>query len=136
MWPLYALFAMVCFSAMQLLFKHFTSTGLTPAAILVFVFGFGWILYVIHVAVFGTLLSRSPSVLGLLFLTGCLGYLGNLCAVRAVGLAPNPGYAVAIFGIQALVVTMVSAVWLGASLSWLNVLGVLLCFAGVALLAI
>ena len=131
MWPLFALFAMVCFSGMQLLFKHFTRLGMTPAGILVFVFGFGWMLYLVHVVVGGTAVSRNPGVLGLLFAAGCLGYVGNLCAVRAVGLAPNPGYAVAIFGIQALVVTLVSALWLGGSVSWLNLLGVLLCFAGV-----
>ena len=72
----------------------------------------------------------------MLFVAGLLGYVGNLFAVRAVALAPNAGYAVAIFGLQALVVTLVSVILLGASLSWLKVLGVLLCCAGVALLVI
>jgi drug/metabolite transporter (DMT)-like permease len=53
-----------------------------------------------------------------------------------VALAPNAGYAVAIFGLQALVVTIVSVMLLGASLSWLKVLGVALCCLGVALLVV
>ena len=134
-WPLYALIAMVCFSAMQLLFKYFSRGGLSPAAILVFVFGFGWVLYLAHVVTLRTPLTWSPSIVALLFGAGLLGYVGNLCAVRAVSLAPNAGYAVAIFGLQALVVTIVSAIALGGSLSWTKLVGVLLCFAGVALLA-
>ena len=133
-WPLFALVAMACFSGMQLLFKQFTLRGMSPAAILVFVFGFGWLLYVGHVALVGTSLPRQPAVIALLFLAGLLGYVGNLFAVRAVSLAPNAGYAVAIFGLQALVVTTVSVLLLGSSLSWIKMAGVLLCFAGVALL--
>jgi hypothetical protein len=136
MWPWYALIAMACFASMQLLFAHFTRIGLTPGAILVFVFGFGWMLYVVHVVAWGTPLQMRAPVVGLLFTAGALGYLGNLAAVRAVALAPNPGYAVAIFGLQALVVTLVSMMVLGAPLSWLKICGVLLCSTGVALLVI
>ena len=133
-WPAYALVAMSCFSCMQLLFKYFTKGGLTPAAILVFVFGFGWCFYLVHILTLRTPLVSAPGALGLLLVAGALGYVGNLCAVRAVALAPNAGYAVAIFGLQALVVTIVSVMLLGATLSGVKLIGVLLCFAGVALL--
>ena len=135
-WPWHALIAMCCFASMQLLFAHFTRTGLSPAGILFFVFGFGWLLYVAHVATLGTTLPMRPAVLGLLLLAGTLGYVGNLAAVRAVARAPNPGYAVAIFGLQALVVTVVSMMLLGAPLSWVKICGVVLCSFGVALLVI
>ena len=134
-WPLYAFAAMCCFATMQLVFAHLSRAGLSPASILVVVFGVGAMLYLAHVGVFGTPLPPRHSLM-LLFIAGGLGYLGNLAAVRAVGLAPNPGYAVAIFGLQALVVTIVSLVVLGASLTWIKVAGVLLCFAGVALLVV
>ena len=134
-WPWFALIAMGCFASMQLLFAYFTRTGLTPAAILVFVFGFGWMLYVMHVIGLGTPLPSRTPVLTLLFTAGALGYVGNLAAVRAVAQAPNPGYAVAIFGLQALVVTIVSTIVLGAPLSWTKIAGVALCAAGVAVLA-
>ena len=135
-WPWYALVAMCCFAGMQLLFAHLTRNGLTPAPILVFVFGFGWLFYLAHVAVLRTALPTRPSVIGLLLAAGTLGYAGNLAAVRAVGLAPNPGYAVSIFGLQALVVTLVSMVVLGAPLSWTKICGVVLCTVGVALLVV
>jgi drug/metabolite transporter (DMT)-like permease len=135
-WPWFALIAMGCFASMQLTFAYLTRNGLTPASILVFVFGVGWLLYVLHIVAFATPLPGRTSILVLLFTAGALGYVGNLAAVRAVALAPNPGYAVAIFGLQALVVTVVSMMLLGASLSWVKICGVLLCSAGVALLVI
>lgn len=84
---------MFCFSGMQLVFKHLSRGGLSPAAILVFVFGFGWLLYVIHVAMLRTSISTSPTVMAFLLAAGALGYVGNFCAVRAMALAPHPGYA-------------------------------------------
>lgn len=127
---------MSCFAGMQLVFKFLTGRGLTSPAILVFVFGFGWLLFTVHVLTVRTPLPVTPTVVALLFTAGLLGYVGNYFAVRAVALAPNAGYAVAISGLQALVVTLVSVVVLGSSLSWLKGLGVLLCCLGVALLVI
>ena len=135
-WPGYALIAMVCFAGMQLLFKYSTRAGMNPGAILVFVFGFGWLFFLVHVGISRVAVAPSPSLVAVLFAAGLLGYVGNLFAVRAVALAPNAGYAVAIFGLQALVVTIVSVMLLGASLSWLKVLGVALCCLGVALLVV
>jgi drug/metabolite transporter (DMT)-like permease len=135
-WPTYALIGMSCFAGMQLTFKYLSGRGLSPAAILVFVFGFGWLLFMVHVVAARTPLPWSASVLALLFLAGLLGYVGNFFAVRAVSLAPNAGYALAISGLQALVVTLISVIVLGASLSWMKALGVLLCCLGVALLVI
>jgi drug/metabolite transporter (DMT)-like permease len=137
MWQWYAAVAMVCFAAMQLLFKQLTRLGMTPAHLLCGVFLFGSAFFLVHV-----LLARTPSVpvdrtfLGLLAVTGGLGYVGNLCAVRALALAPNPGYSTAIVGVQALVVTLAAAMFAGVALSGVKVAGVLLCVAGVVLLVL
>jgi uncharacterized membrane protein len=135
MWPWYAAVAMVCFAAMQLVLKHLTR-GMTSALILVFVFGFAWICYAAHVAALRTSLSLKASTLGLLIAAGVLSYLGNLFAVRAMALAPNPGYALAIASLNSLLVTLLSTVILGASLAWMKLLGVVLCVAGIALLVL
>ena len=89
-----------------------------------------------HIAAVRTQLPFNMPAMGLFAIAGVLGYVGNLCGVRAVALAPNPGYAVAIFGLQALVVTLASVMLVGASVSWVKVLGVVLCFVGVVLLVI
>src|SRR5215203_3822196 len=136
MWPLHALVAMACFASMQLVFRQTTRGGLTPAAVLFYVFGFGWLFYLLHILAVRTPLGLTPSRGGLLFLAGLFAYIGNLYAVRAVAQAPNPGYAMALVGLQALVVTLVSVGLFGASLSWMKIAGVVLCLAGVSLLVI
>ena len=136
MWPLYALLAMVCFASMQLVFRYTTRGGLTPGVVLFFVFGFGWGFYLIHVALLRPSLVVTLPRIGLLFLAGAFAYVGNLYAVRAVSIAPNPGYAMALVSLQALVVTGVSVLLLDATFSWTKFVGVLLCGAGAALLVL
>ncbi len=137
MWQWYAAAAMACFAVMQLLFKQLTRLGMTPAGLLCCVFLISSVFFVAHL-----LILRSPwapvraPVLALLTLTAALGYIGNLCAVRAIGLAPNPGYSTAIVGLQALVVTLGGVVFFGAAVSAAKAVGVLLCVAGVLLLVI
>ena len=136
MWPVYALLAMLCFASMQLVFRYTTRGGLTPAVVLFFVFGVGWLFYLLHVALLRPTLPVTLSRLALLFLAGALAYVGNLYAVRAVSIAPNPGYAMALVSLQALVVTFASVLLLDAAFSWTKLVGVLLCGAGAALLVL
>ena len=56
--------------------------------------------------------------------------------MRAVATAPNPGYAVALVSLQAAVVTIAALGVAGATLSWVKLLGVILCCGGIALLVI
>jgi drug/metabolite transporter (DMT)-like permease len=136
MWILYATFAMFCFAGMQLLFKQLTGMGLDPAVILAFVFGFGTLLYLAHSTATGASLTVSARALGFIALASILSYAGNLYMVRSIGAAPNPGYAMAIVGAQAVVVTLAAILLFGSALSWLKALGVLLSVAGVGLLAL
>lgn len=136
MWPWYALIAMVCFAAMQLMFAELSRQGTPTAVILLFVFGFATLLYIGHVRALRMPLAIAPRVAALLALIAVLSYVGNLFSVRAVATAPNPGYAVAIVGLQAAAVTIGAVMLSGATLSWVKGLGVLLCSIGIALLVI
>ena len=136
MWQWYALIGMSCFAAMQLAFRHLGRKGLDSPAILLVVFAFGTLMYLAHVRVMRTAVPATLPVLALLAATAVLSYVGNLFAVRAVTTAPNPGYAVTLVSLQGAVVTAIAAGLLGASLSWMKLLGVALCCAGVALLVI
>jgi drug/metabolite transporter (DMT)-like permease len=136
MWQWYAIVAMACFAAMQLLFKHLTRTGMTSPAILVVVFSLASVLYLLHVGTLRTPLGLNSTNLVLLSLAAVLSYVGNLCSVRAMAEAPNPGYATAIVGVHALVITLVAAGVFGVELSPIKGLGVLLCVLGIALLVI
>lgn len=134
MWQWYALTAMACFAAMQLVFKYLTARGVTTPAILVYVFGVAAVLYVIHVRAMRTAMPLHTSEIALLVAAAVLSYVGNLCSVRAMAAAPNPGYASAISGVHALVVTIVSIFLFGLAVSWTKLTGVVLCVLGIALL--
>ena len=136
MWSLYAAVAMLCFVGMQLLFKQLSRLGLSSPVILVFVFGFACLLYLGHIAAVRPALPVGGRVLGLLAVAAVLSYLGNLYMVRALAAAPNPGYAIAIVGLQALLVTLASVALYGSHLTWLKALGVVLSVAGVVLLVL
>lgn len=134
MWQWYAVIAMVCFAAMQLIFAHVTKKGIAPPVSLLLVFGLGALLYLLHVRGTRMPLHLSLPVVSWLVLPATLSYIGNLFSVRAIATAPNPGYAVAVVSVQAAVVTMGGILLLGASFSWMKTIGVILCCLGIALL--
>lgn len=134
MWFFHALIAMLCFGGMQLLFKQLSRSGLGSPVILVFVFGIGTLFYLAHVAIARTPLMVGRNVLAILGAAALLSYTGNLYMVRALDRAPNPGYALAVVGLQALVVTLGAVLLFGSEFSWLKALGVVLSICGVALL--
>ena len=136
MWIFYAMLAMLCFAGMQLLFKQLTRLGLTSPVILTFVFGAGALLFLTHIAVVRPPVPLSPRAVAMLGAASVFSYVGNLYMVRALGEAPNPGYAMAIVGVQAVVVTIASIALFGSEFSWLKALGVALSVIGVAVLTL
>jgi drug/metabolite transporter (DMT)-like permease len=125
---------MVCFAVMQLVFKDLSRRGVSPGVSLLFVFAFGTLLYLLHVRASRAPLVPTAPVFGLFAAAAALSYVGNLFSVRAIAEAPNPGYAIAIVGLQAALLTLTSVVVLGASFSLIKAVGVLLCCAGVVLI--
>ena len=51
MWQWWAVTAMACFAVMQLLFAALVRRGIDVAAVLLYVFGIGALLYLLHVRV-------------------------------------------------------------------------------------
>ncbi len=135
MWQWQAVVAMACYASLQLLFKHFTNRGLSPAQVLFWVFLSCTGCFLLQAGAARQLVPvPGARMLALLVATGVVAYVGNLYAVRAIAAAANPGYPTAIVGLQAVVVTLAAAVLMGAAVSGTKLAGVLLCAAGVALL--
>ena len=134
MWQVSAFVAMGCFAAMQLIFAALSRRGMSAASVLVGVFAIGALLYSIHLSTTRAPLPRAPRDLALVAAAAALSYVGNWLLVRALAAAPNPGYAVAISGLQAVVVTVASIGVIGAEFSWMKAAGVVLCAAGVTLI--
>jgi drug/metabolite transporter (DMT)-like permease len=121
---------------MQLVFVQLTRRGVSPAAILLVVFAVAAMLYAGHVRVTRTQLPLTGSGMLMLVTAAVLSFAGNLFSLRAMAAAPNPGYASAISGVHALVVTVCSIFIFGVAVSWPKLCGVVLCVLGVALLVI
>jgi drug/metabolite transporter (DMT)-like permease len=136
MWQWYALLAMICFAAMQLVFRHLSQRGISSPAMLVVVFALATMFYVVHLRATRTAPAAGGPVLALLAATAFLSYVGNYYSVRAVAAAPNPGYAIAIVSLQGVVVTLAAVLLMGATLSWVKLVGVVLCFVGLALVVL
>jgi drug/metabolite transporter (DMT)-like permease len=136
MWQWYAVVAMACFAAMQLIFKDLARRGVSSPAMLLVVFALGTVLYLVHVRALRTPLPLDGQALARLGVAALLAYVGNFYSVRALAAAPNPGYSIAIVGLQAVVVTLAAVLLFGAALSWTKLLGVVLCFAGLVLVVL
>jgi len=134
MWQVSAFVAMGCFAAMQLIFAALSRRGMSAASVLVGVFAIGALLYSIHLSTTRAPLPPAPRAPALVAAAAALSYVGNWLLVRALAAAPNPGYAVAISGLQAVLVTVASIGVIGAEFSWMKAAGVVLCAAGVTLI--
>lgn len=136
MWILLSLTAMGLFSILMLLIVPLSRAGVDPAVVLFYSFAGGCLLDLAYLAFQGTPLRIPGLVLPYVVCAAVLSVFGNLCVWKAISLAPNPGYPVAVEASKMLVVTLAS-VWLfAADLSLLNGLGAVCCAIGVALICL
>lgn len=131
-WLLYAFLAIIFFSIMILLFKKVTLMGISSAVLLLFVSIFLTAFFVIHLMVTNTPTTNlNNKVLLIILIAAFFSYLGNFFYVKSIGLAPNPGYSVAINGLQAVVITILSIFLFQAEITILKGVGI-----GFAVLAV
>lgn len=122
-WSVYSILAVVCFVAMLLVFKKLSLLGVPTSFILLFVFLFGGVFYVLHVLVTKESMQLNIFLLLLFLLVAGLSYLGNLLYLHSFRIAPNPGYATAITGLQGVFVIIASVLLFGSDFSWTKVVG-------------
>lgn len=136
MWIVFSFGAMGLLATMLLLFVPLGRMGVHPSVVLFYLFTVGALLSFVYLKYFGTSL-RLPGIAPVWIVFAAIAsFLGNLCYLRAINLAPNPGYPTAIEGSKMLVVTLLS-VWLfAAPFSCLKGLGALCCAVGVALMCL
>jgi drug/metabolite transporter (DMT)-like permease len=133
MWYLQSLASMMCFALMILIFKKLLA-GVPPVTILVFVFGFGFLFFLAHLLITEKPISLSRKYIGALLVGALLSYLGNLLQLKAIAVAPNPGYVLAIDGTKSVVISVGAFLLFGLAVSPRAGLGMFLCVVGSALL--
>lgn len=136
MWIVYSLAAMGFLAAMTLMFVPPGRAGVPPSVVLFYLFLLACLINIGSIQFQGTSLKVSWNAMLWIAGAALASFLGNLCALKAINLAPNPGYASAIEASKAPIVVLLS-VWLFASnFSLLKGLGALLCAVGVALISL
>lgn len=136
MWLTNAFLAMFCAGLMTLVLKKLTIFGIPHAWILMFLFFFGTIFYLTHALYMKNTFNLTLSSLIWIICAAILSYLVNLCVLRSIAEAPNPGYTTAIVGCSSLVVVLGACLFFGASLSAGKVFGIVLCLLGVFMLSL
>jgi uncharacterized membrane protein len=136
MWIVFSIGAMGFLAAMTLMFVPPGRAGVHPSVVLFYLFLCACLFTFGYLTFQRTALDVSWNALLWIVGAALASFLGNLCALKAINLAPNPGYASAIEASKAPVVVLLS-VWLFAShFSLVKGLGALFCAIGVALLSL
>jgi len=135
-WFVYAIAGMISLGIMTLIFKQLLDKESKPELILAFVFGLGMVFYLIQMLIAKTQVKVSWTVFLLLVLAAFLSYIGNLFVLKSLGLTPNPGYTMAIVGLNAIFITLASLFLFGSKITLVKIAGVVCALLGLMLLAI
>jgi drug/metabolite transporter (DMT)-like permease len=137
MWYWASIGAATSLAIMVLILRKLQTVGVSNNLILVFLFGFGCLLY-LGQAVIGKV-SLNPGrrcvVFGVL-IAAVFSYLGNLLQLKAMESATNPGYVAAIIGCQAVIISVGAIYLFGSEFKFYNLCGLVLCVLGVLLLGL
>ena len=134
-WFVFALTGMLSFACMALSLKKLTY-DLPTSVILLYLFAFTTPAYLMYNVATGTPLKIDSSALILLLLASVFAFIGNLCDVEALRLAPNAGYASAVKSGQIIVITVAALLLFKEQIITLSgFIGVSLIVLGVFLLS-
>jgi hypothetical protein len=138
MWIVLSLAAMGLMSIMLLLLNGLNRLGLDQSVTLLCVIPLFFVFNVAYILATGTPVRLPTTGLawGLIVGAAVASFLGNLYNLKAMNVAPNPGYPVAIQSANVVFVTVLS-IWLfAAHFSLLKGIGVLCCAIGVGLICL
>lgn len=128
---------MLSFSGMILLVKRMRDMGFSSREINLFLFGFGYLGFILaNVKSFNETIG-SPNFLSFLFfvfLASMVAIFANLVNIKAIGIAPNPGYSQAIKDTNILPVTILSVLIFGSEFNLIKISGAILILIGIFLL--
>lgn len=136
MWIALSLGGTTLLAGMLLLFVPAYRAGAEPSMALFYLLATGALCNLAFLKLQGIPLRVPRAALPWIVAAAVAIFLGNVCYMTAIRIAPNPGFPGAIEGTKTVVVTL-SSVWLfAAHFSWRKGLGVLCCTIGVTVLCL
>jgi len=135
-WVSLAVLAMVSLSVMFLLYRKLGELGVRSEVVLMYYFGISAAMLLIQLLKTNVPLEVSQYQLGLLIASAIAGVAGNIFILDSMNIAPNPGYTLAIVGLNTVLVAIASIFIFGSELTLLKGAGVILAVAGAVLLGL
>ena len=134
-WFLYSLGAMISFSGMTLMVRKLASTihGGVLAMLMLATVTF---LYAVSLFIKKVPISLTREQIGFIILAALFSFVGNVCDVESIRMAPNPGYASAVKGGQMVIITIAAYfLFSGVTISIKGLVGIAFVLSGVIILA-
>lgn len=136
-WYLYSIIAMFSFSGMILIIKRIRDMKFHSREINLFLYGFVFLgFFLVNISSIDETINspKFSSFLAFVLVTSVFSIFANLTNIKAIGLAPNPGYSQAVKDANILPVTILSALIFGSEFDLIKFLGALLILGGVFLI--
>jgi len=134
MWFIYALIAMVSFTVMILSFNKIGLLGMSSETTIMYYSIFAALLVFVYVISTKIPLSMTKYMLIFLIIAVVFGTIGNIFLLKSMQISPNPGYPVAIAGLQILLITVASVFLFKSEITLVKGIGILFALIGIVLL--
>jgi len=132
-WVIYAFIAFIGYFFTALLMKFVSSEN--PFLICLILYGTASVLMFLILAPKMEFSITARTLIIAVFI-GIFSVMATVFVIKSINLAPNPGYSVAIFSSNFVLLTIVSVFVFGSSLTFVKVLGILATLIGLVLLSI
>ena len=135
-WFTTALVSMLAFSVLFLLYRKIADLGIKSEVAFLYYFIFSAIFLLIYLLITKNPLGISKIPLIFILIAALVGVMGNVLLYISLGNVPNPGYTLAIVGLNALVVAIASIFIFKAEFPLIKIIGTILAIVGVILLSL
>jgi len=134
-WFILSLLAAFAFGGMTLLFRIATDKGISPVLGLFYIILVATILLGVYNFSVEKSFVTSKNIIIILIIAGVFSFIGNTLLFKALGSAPNPGYAEAVGSLRILLITFISILIFSLKLNLLGILGSIFVVIGIILLS-
>jgi uncharacterized membrane protein len=138
-WYIYSAASAILFTGMVLIVRKLGNKGFSSKQILTFLLGFALIGFLLlnGSKLFQISNAENFSTFLVVVIISSVFYtIGNFADFTAMIKSPNPGYATATKSSNVILITLLSVLIFGSSLTWSKLLGAIIVMAGVILLVI
>ncbi len=135
-WVIYSIIATISFTFMVLAVKKLSNLGVGSKLFNLYLFGLVFIGFLVWNISTNSSLKINKTIFIFLLIAAIFSLIGNFLMVYSIGLAPNPGYIVAIVGTHGALVTLLAFFIFRSEITFMKIVGVVLAAIGVILISI